>query len=150
IRADSTGTFATPSASSTARRIELTVESRLTIRPLRSPFDSAAPNARNLTCSSSISAINTDVLVLPISNPTRYLSFFAKPAPGPELSRLRDSCRGAGVRVQDHLTRILKIDRAHTAVAGLPLREVVYNHPVLAGEVVLAELDGDGLRIAGC
>jgi len=41
ISASSTGTFATLSASSTARRIELTAASRLTIRPLRSPLDSS-------------------------------------------------------------------------------------------------------------
>lgn len=69
ITADSTGTLATPSASSTARRIELTVESRLTIRPLRRPLDSAAPSARNLTCSPSTSAINAHVFVLPTSSP---------------------------------------------------------------------------------
>ena len=46
--ADSTGTPATPSASSSARRMELTAASRLTISPLRVPLDSAAPMARNL------------------------------------------------------------------------------------------------------
>src|SRR5216683_3305207 len=147
ISADSTGTLATPSASSTARRMELTVESRLTISPLRKPFDSAAPSARNLTWSSSISAISAEVLVLPMSSSTRYLSFFAKRAPGPELSRFRDRCPGAGVRVQDHLPRILQVDRAHAAVAGLPLREIVHHHAVLAGEIACAELDADDLRI---
>src|SRR5215470_16223317 len=53
MSADSTGTPETPSASSTERRIELTVESRLTIAPLRRPLDSAAPSARNLTSSSA-------------------------------------------------------------------------------------------------
>src|SRR6476660_9327468 len=147
ISADSTGTLATPSASSTARRMELTVESRLTINPLRRPFDSAAPNARNFTWSSLISAISTEVLVLPMSSPTRYLSFFAKRAPAPELFHFRDSCSGAGVRVQDHLPRILQIDRAHAAIAGLPLREIVHHHAVLASEVARAELDADCLRI---
>src|SRR6266705_1547441 len=66
----------TPSASSTARRMELTVESRLTMEPLRKPFDSAAPSARNFTCSSASSAMRTQVLVLPMSRPTRYLYFF--------------------------------------------------------------------------
>src|SRR5215467_1288164 len=79
MSASSTGTFATPSASSTARRIELTVASRFTIKPLRKPLDSAAPSARNFTRSPSISAIRTDVLVLPMSSPTRYLSFFTEP-----------------------------------------------------------------------
>jgi len=42
-------------------RIELTVESRLTDQAFgRSPFDSAAPKARNFTCSSSISAMSTE------------------------------------------------------------------------------------------
>ena len=45
--ADSTGTLATPSASSSARRMELTAASRLTIKPLRDPLDSAAPIPRN-------------------------------------------------------------------------------------------------------
>ena len=49
ISADSTGTPTIVSASSTARRIELTARSRFTIWPLRQPFDSAAPSAANLT-----------------------------------------------------------------------------------------------------
>ncbi len=49
ISADSTGTPTIVSASSTARRIELTARSRLTIWPLRQPFDSAAPSAANFT-----------------------------------------------------------------------------------------------------
>ena len=61
-----------------ARRMELTVGSRLTIRPLRRPLDSAAPRAEKFHPFASISAINTHVLVLPISSPIRYLSFFAK------------------------------------------------------------------------
>ena len=47
--ADSTGTPTIVSASSTARRIELTARSRFTICPLRQPFDSAAPSAANFT-----------------------------------------------------------------------------------------------------
>ena len=47
--ADSTGTPTIASASSTARRIELTARSRFTIWPLRQPFDSAAPSAANFT-----------------------------------------------------------------------------------------------------
>ena len=49
VTADSTGTPASVSASSTARRIEADRESRLTIWPLRQPFDSAAPMAANFT-----------------------------------------------------------------------------------------------------
>src|SRR2546430_952701 len=111
MSASSTGTFATPSASSTARRIELTVESRLTIRPLRKPLDSAAPSARNFTDSPSISAMRMEVFVLPMSSPTRYLSFFANP---PLLERELFCSRGhrthAGVRVHNHLPRVLQID----------------------------------------
>src|SRR5882724_4391418 len=143
ITADSTGTFATPSASSTARRIELTVESRLTINPFRSPFDSAAPSARNRNCSFSNSASNAHVFVLPISSPTRYLSFFAK-----TLSCfLFCSChRCAGVGVHHHLPRITKIDRVHRPCVRLPLREVFHQRPEFAGEVALAEMYGDGGR----
>src|SRR5216684_706997 len=148
ITADSTGTLATPSASSTARRMELTVESRFTIRPLRSPFDSAAPSARNLTCSSSTSAIRAHVFMLPISSPIKYLSFFVKLAPGPLLSLLRG--RGAArIRVQHHLLRILQIDGVDAAIAGLPLREIFDDHTVLAGEVAGAEVNSDCLRING-
>ncbi len=53
IIADSTGTPTIVSASSTARRIELTARSRFTIWPLRQPFDSAAPSAANFTPPSS-------------------------------------------------------------------------------------------------
>src|SRR6266849_5285037 len=140
ITADSTGTLATPSASSTARRMELTVESRLTIKPLRRPFDSAAPSARKRTCSFSISASSTHVFVLPISSPTRYLSFFAK-----SLSCfLFCSChRCAGVGVHHHLPRIPEINRVHWPCICLPLREVFHQGPVLAGEIALAKMHGD-------
>jgi hypothetical protein len=62
--ADSTGTPATLSASSRARRMELTAASRLTMRPLREPLVSAAPMARNLAPPSSMSAISAQVFVL--------------------------------------------------------------------------------------
>src|SRR6266568_725431 len=148
ISASSTGTLATPSASSTARRIELTVESRLTIRPLRKPLDSAAPSARNLTTSPSISAIRIEVLVLPISSPTRYLSFFANP-PLPELFCSRCCRARAGVGIHDHLPRILQIDRLQTPGMGLPLRKIVDEHLELSGKIARAEMDGDGLRVRG-
>src|SRR5712664_68178 len=148
ITADSTGTLATPSASSTARRMELTVESRLTIKPLRSPFDSAAPSARNLTCSSSTSAIKAHVFMLPISSPTKYLSFFAKRAPGLLLSRFR-SRDAAGVRVQYNLLRVLQIDGVDAAIAGLPLREIFDDHAVFAGEVARSEMNRERLSIVG-
>src|ERR1700675_3297289 len=140
ITADSTGTLATPSASSTARRMELTVESRLTISPLRSPFDSAAPSARKRTCSFSTSASNTHVFVLPISSPTRYLSFFAK-----ALSCfLFCSChRCAGVGVHHHLPRIPEINRVHGPCIRLPLREILNQRPVLAGEITLTKMNRD-------
>src|SRR6202158_4518061 len=147
ISASSTGTFATPSASSTARRMELTVESRLTMSPLRRPLDSAAPSARKRTWSSSISAISTHVLVLPMSSPIRYLSLFAKPAPALNLSRFCRRGGAAGFRIQDHLARILQIDGAHAAVAGLPLREILDHHPVFGGEVALPELNGHCLTV---
>src|SRR5436305_2566805 len=146
ITAASTGTLATPSASSTARRIELTVESRLTINPLRRPFDSAAPRARNLTCSSSISAMSTEVLTLPISSPTTYLSFFVKTAPA--LPRFRRG-GGAGIRVEHHLLRILQIDGVNTTVGGLPLRKIFYHHAVFAGEIRSAEMDCERLGVGG-
>src|ERR1700676_369576 len=147
ITADSTGTLATPSASSTARRMELTVESRLTINPLRSPLDSAAPKARNRTCSSTISAISTQVLVLPMSSPIRYLSFFAKPAPAVRLFHFRCRGGGAGVRIQNHLPRILQVDGAYASVAGLPLREILDDHAVFGGKIALAKLHGHRLGV---
>src|SRR6202041_577212 len=82
ISADSTGTPTMVSASSTARRIELTARSRFTICPLRQPFDSAAPRAANVTLPSSPSSpINAQVFVLPMSSPTICRSFFVKSAP---------------------------------------------------------------------
>src|SRR5437016_8852866 len=150
ISASSTGTFATLSASSTARRMELTVESRLTIRPLRSPLDSAAPSARNLTSSPSTSASSTHVFVLPMSSPTRYLSFFAKP---PLLGmKLFCSCRGCartGIGIHYHLPRILQIDGLHMSGIRLPLRKIVDQHFEFAGELARAEVNRHGLRIAG-
>src|SRR5271163_2353177 len=150
INADSTGTLATLSASSTARRMELTVESRLTIKPLRRPLDSAAPSARNLICGSSISAISTHVLVLPISSPTRYLSFLATLLPTfttviSFCSRHGTAC--AGVRIDDHLARVLQIHRAHAPGVGLPLRKIFHQHAVFTGELSAAEVHGDRLAV---
>src|SRR2546423_6234252 len=129
MTADSTGTLATPSASSTARRIELTVESRFTIKPLRSPLDSAAPSAKNFTSSSSISAISAHVFMLPMSNPTTYLSFFAKCAPD-----LFHFCGGgrARIRVQHHLPRLLPNDPLHPPAAGLPLPQNLPPPPAIS------------------
>src|SRR5271154_1879435 len=151
INADSTGTFATLSASSTARRMELTVESRLTIKPLRRPFDSAAPSARNLTCCSSISAISTHVFVLPISSPTRYLSFLATALP-PTFTAVISFCSRhgiacAGVRIDYHLACVLQIHRAHAPGIGLPLRKIFHQHAVFTGELSAAEVHGDRLAV---
>src|SRR5215472_2083348 len=148
ISASSTGTLATPSASSTARRIELTVESRLTMRPLRKPLDSAAPSARNFTDSPSISTIRMEVFVLPMSNPTRYLSFFANPPlPGAKLFCFCHHRAGAGVRIYDHLPRILQIDGLDTPSMGLPLGKIVHQHLVLSGKIARAKVHRDRLRI---
>ena len=48
------------SASSTAWRIELTAKSKLTIWPLRQPFDSAAPSATNFTAPNLLSGSAID------------------------------------------------------------------------------------------
>src|SRR5215467_16325156 len=148
MRADSTGTPETPSASSTERRMELTVESRLTMAPLRSPFDSAAPSARNFTCSSASSAMSTHVLVLPMSSHTRYLSFFDK----------RRSCRSlllflhgdvlattARIRVEDYLSSVLQIHGLDATGVGLPLRKIFHQHAVFPGELARTQVQGDGL-----
>src|ERR1700674_5691849 len=78
--ARSTGTPATPSASSIARRIEVAVAPRLAISPLRSPLDSAAPIEMNFAApESSTSPRMAHVFVLPTSSATKYLSFLLKP-----------------------------------------------------------------------
>src|SRR5215467_7023325 len=157
MSASSTGTLATPSASSTARRMELTVESRFTIRPLRKPFDSAAPSARNFKDSPSISAIRIEVLVLPISSPTRYLSFFANPPP-PDLfcscccrSRAgicsRSRCTRAGIGIHDHLPGVLQINRLHAPCMSLPLREIVDEHFELGGKIARSEMNRNCLGV---
>src|SRR5580698_10324542 len=78
--ADSRGMPTMPSASSTAWRMLLTARSRFTIWPLRQPFDSAAPRARNLMDgeSSSCSATRAQVFVLPMSRATIWRSFLFK------------------------------------------------------------------------
>src|ERR1700738_2925718 len=122
-----------------ARRMELTVESRFTINPLRNPLDSAAPRARNFTCSPAISAISAHVLVLPTSSPTRYLSFFAKPRSCfLYLSRFRGGNHVVGV--QHNLPRILQIQRLNMSVLGLPLRKIIQHILILAGEIVLSKM----------
>src|SRR6202158_1165036 len=78
--ARSTGTPATPSASSIARRIEVAVAPRLAISPLRSPFDSAAPIEINFAAPESSTSLRmAHVFVLPTSSATKYLSFFVNP-----------------------------------------------------------------------
>src|SRR5437867_2089960 len=148
MSASSTGTLATPSASSTARRIELTVESRLTIRPLRKPLDSAAPRDRNFTSSPSSSAMRIEVFVLPMSSPTRYLSFFANlPPPGENLFCFCGHRARAGVGIHDHLTGVLQINGLHSPGMRLPLRKIVDEHLELAGEIARTEMDGDRLHV---
>src|ERR1700676_4769814 len=149
MTADSTGTVATLSASSTARRMELTVESRLTIRPLRRPLDSAAPRARKFTCSSSISAIIAQVFVLPISSPTMYLSFLLNSMLLPALPGFRDRYPRAGVGVQDHLPRILQIDGPYMACVGLPLRKIFDQHAIFGGKISAPKININPLRIGG-
>src|SRR5690348_16076193 len=119
--------LATPSASSTARRMELTVESRLTMSPLRKPLDSAAPRDRNFTISPSISAMRMEVFVLPMSSPTRYLSFFANPPlQGRNLFYFCGHRARAGIRIHDDLPRVLQINRSeeHTSELQSPVHLV--------------------------
>src|ERR1700686_206099 len=129
--------------------MELTVESRLTIRPLRRPLDSAAPRARKFTCSSSISAISAQVFVLPISSPTMYLSFLLNSMLLPALPGFRDRYPRAGVGVQDHLPRILQIDGPYVACIGLPLRKIFDQHAVFGGKITVAKMNRDRLGIGG-
>src|SRR5216683_1172658 len=75
----STGTPATPSASSIARRTEVAAAPILAIKPLRRPFDSAAPMATNFAPVSFNSLMMAQVFVLPTSSATRYFSFLANP-----------------------------------------------------------------------
>src|SRR6516225_2131229 len=148
IKADSTGTPETPSASSTARRMELTVASRFTMEPLRRPLDSAAPSARNFTCSSASSAISTQVLVLPMSNPTRYLSFFDKSqllkANYKMLLTRAPAARTGNVRIQ-YRRPITHINRLHAAVFRLPDRKILHHRAVTRGEVGLVKTQRERL-----
>src|SRR5438874_1264611 len=147
ISADSTGMPETPSASSTARRMELTVASRLTMEPLRSPFDSAAPSARNFTCSSASSAMRTQVLVLPMSRPTRYLSFFDKPqllSSNCTNSFARASARPGSIRIQDRQA-VAQVNRLHATVFRLPDCEVLHDGAIPRGKVILVKKQSDRL-----
>src|SRR5258707_8893817 len=75
---DTTETMVYPAVFTAARLMELTVSTRMTIEPWLMPLDSATASARNFSCSSARTAISTQVLVDPMSRPTRYLSFFDK------------------------------------------------------------------------
>src|ERR1700737_590639 len=78
--ARSTGTPATPSASSIARRIEVAVAPRLAISPLRSPFDSAAPIEINFAAPESSTSLRmAHVFVPPTQSATKYFFFFVNP-----------------------------------------------------------------------
>src|SRR5437868_11780209 len=132
ISADSTGIPETPSASSTARRMELTVASRLTMEPFRKPFDSAAPSAKNRNCSSASSAISTHVLVLPISSPTRYLSLLDKPQLLKPIYKLLFApalARTGSVRIQNRKA-VTQIDGLHATVFRLPHGKILHHGAV--------------------
>src|ERR1700737_3418379 len=125
--ARSTGTPATPSASSIARRIEVAVAPRLAISPLRSPFDSAAPIEINFaTPESSTSLRMAHVFVLPTSSATKYLSFFVNPP------LLRDPLPArAGTRPNRIHSKTLTAAYARTALAEArsEARSEVYEPP---------------------
>src|SRR6202163_4106731 len=87
----STGTPATPSASSIARRTEVAAALMFAINPFRRPLDSAAPMATNLAPVSFNSPMMAHVFVLPTSSATRFFSFFVNP---PLL--LHSACPGCG------------------------------------------------------
>ncbi len=174
MTADSTGTPTSVSASSTARRIELTARSRLTICPLRQPFDSAAPSAANFTLpSSSISPISAQVFVLPISSATTCRSFFAnallltlQETSCESLSRVlgasRRMLRGDGralrrrygplhdlrdrrrVRVHHRFAVEAQVHRLHAPGRRAPLADIVEQRLILRFEVAVAEMNQDG------
>src|SRR5262249_48667900 len=76
--ADSTDGPAGFSASWPAFLMALTVESRFTTTPLRSPFDSADPIPTTVSSFPSPSSqMTAHVLVVPTSKPTTYLLFLA-------------------------------------------------------------------------
>ena len=90
INADSTGTPATPSASSTARRMELTVEIEIDDQSFAQALGFGRAQRQKFQLpSSSSSAISAHVFVLPISSATMYRSFFVKP---PLLARIPLVC----------------------------------------------------------
>ena len=81
-----------------------------------------------------------------MSSPTRYLSFFAKTALLP--NRYLFFARGcAGVGVHNHLPGILKINGMHVSGIGLPLRKIFHEHAEFTGEIALAKVHGDGVRV---
>ena len=65
------------SASSIARLIEATVASMLTTTPLRSPFDGCVPMPMMSMPSSVTSPTMAQILVVPMSRPTRMSPLFA-------------------------------------------------------------------------
>src|SRR5437016_5355880 len=107
-----------------------------TMSPLRKPLDSAAPRDRNFTSSPSSSAMRMEVFVLPMSSPTKYLSFFVNaPLQGRNLFCSCGHPARAGVGIHDHLPRILQINGLHAPRVGLPLRKIVDEHLELAGKI---------------
>src|SRR6202453_766351 len=169
ISADSTGTPTMVSASSTARRIELTARSRFTIWPLRQPFDSAAPKAANFTPPSSPSSpISAQVFVLPMSSATICRSFFVKSAPYnfarlcplsrlfPRnlvccMNRFRRGFRWRGrprsnllrhrsVRIHDCFPVEAQIHRFYAPCFRAPLSEVIQQGLILCFEIVVAKM----------
>src|ERR1035437_7787635 len=172
----STGTRATPSASSMARRIEVAVAPRLAINPLRRPFDSAAPMETNFAPESSTSLMTAHVFVLPTSSATKYLSFLVNlpllhvpSGPGgdaprrmsskmvfPPLPRglrpLRSALRRVGLhrlafRIHHHLPREPQIHRIHAPGARTPLVEILSQQMIPVAEIGVAKVYKNRRRI---
>src|SRR5512133_3089413 len=77
------------SASSIARLIEATVASMLTTTPFLSPFDGCEPIPITSMPSSVISPTMAQILVVPMSRPTRMSPLFAMSPPPGELAQSR-------------------------------------------------------------
>src|SRR6266699_2833469 len=175
--ARSTGTPATLSASSIARRIDVAVAPLLAISPLRRPFDSAAPMEMNFAAPESSTSLRmAHVFVLPTSSATKYLSFLVKPPllrvfpparagtrpkrnllnlllPLPQSLRslgsaLRRAGRhSSGFRIHHHLPRGPQIHGIHATGTRAPLVDILGQEVIAIGEIGVTEMNKNQGRI---
>jgi len=123
--------------SSTARRMELTVESRSQSNLCADPWIPRRPKRENLPALRHFSDHHAGFCAADIQ-PYDYLSFLLNAMLLPALPGFRDRYPRAGVGIQDHC-RDTAIDGPHMACIRLPLRKIFDQHAIFSGKIPAAK-----------